>query len=194
GFIGFLIGFHRPFVRVSSAFCSSRSSALRFRRQTMSRKRAAVGDLAPHDMDSKHASLMQDYLLLQDEFATLKDRVHSAKTRRATLLAEVRFLRRRLKELKETPPTPKENLIPSAVPQTTSKKNPVPSMKFHALRKPFRTGGSDHSTQRKPLNDNVSLVRAPKPPIFGNRPDVFVKAVSEKRKISWQDQISLECK
>ncbi|GLJ47184.1 hypothetical protein SUGI_0996040 [Cryptomeria japonica] len=178
----------------------------------MSRKRAAVGALVPHDVDSKHASLMQDYLLLQDEFAALKDRVQSAKIRKATLLAEVRFLRRRLKKLKETPSIPRDNETTSAIAQPmgcsgkptsrapmpesimTHKNNLLDSTKVPASREQFRTNDTDQNSQQKPFNGNVGLVSALKTSVFGNRSNMFVTAIPEKRKISWQDQISLECK
>ncbi|XP_057849959.1 uncharacterized protein LOC131060662 isoform X2 [Cryptomeria japonica] len=56
----------------------------------MSRKRAAYTPPLRSNMDDKHASLMQDYLLLQDEYVSLKDQLQTAKLRKTTLLAEVR--------------------------------------------------------------------------------------------------------
>ncbi|KAH9299248.1 hypothetical protein KI387_030930, partial [Taxus chinensis] len=69
----------------------------------MSRKRAADSPLVLNNMDAKHASLLQEFLQLQNEFAALKDRLQVADMRKTTVQVEVRFLRRRLKKLKEFP-------------------------------------------------------------------------------------------
>ncbi|GLJ47187.1 hypothetical protein SUGI_0996120 [Cryptomeria japonica] len=179
----------------------------------MSRKRAAFEPVVPCNMDAKHANLMQDYLQLQDEFVAMKDQVNKSKMRKATLLAEVRFLRRRLKKLKEAPPNLRENGTVSSSPPSTSysgkptsraiapepstvprKNNLLASSKIPAIREPIRTSASEYPTERKVVNHNVGLVSALKTSVFRTKPSEFVTAMSEKRKISWQDQISLECK
>ncbi|KAH9293225.1 hypothetical protein KI387_041570, partial [Taxus chinensis] len=122
-----------------------------------------------------------------------------------------RFLKRKLKNFKETPPTLRKNETTSAIQLSTaysrkeasgafvpepsplsSKNGLLVSMKISGVQESLIGNSSDFSAQRKPFNDNTGLVSALKTSVFGNRPNVFVTAMPEKRKISWQDQISLE--
>ncbi|KAH9299253.1 hypothetical protein KI387_030935, partial [Taxus chinensis] len=146
----------------------------------MSRKRAAVGGpLFLNDMDAKHSSLMHDYLQLQDEFAGLKNRLQAVKMRKVTLYAEVRFLRRRLKKLRETPSHLKERETNSAIvpcdslPANSGKSAPEPSSQSRmnnslgttdipVFPDLLRANSSCELVMPKQVNENKGLVSAMK--------------------------------
>ncbi|GLJ47182.1 hypothetical protein SUGI_0995990 [Cryptomeria japonica] len=181
----------------------------------MSRKLKAGGSPLSNDMDVKHATLMRDYLQLQHEFDTLKDRISAAQARKATVFAEVRFLRRRLKKLKESPSNSKDKYSASPIshyPSSTAyggkstsgafapepasrspKNNLLGTMEIPVSWEPLRTKYPDEVTKKKPVSSNVELLSALKTSELRNRSNMFATALPGKRKISWQDQISLEC-
>lgn len=180
----------------------------------MSRKRAASNLPPRSNMDDKHASLMQDYRLLQDEYVSLKDQLQTAKTRKTTLLAEVRFLRQRLKMLKYSPIDSKAKESSSmdvnydssiAYTRKSSSQAVAPYASLCPKNKlldttevpmfwePHKVIGSDETVKWEGVNDNIGLVSAPRVAVFRNGPNIFATTKAGKRKISWEDQISLEC-
>ncbi|GLJ47183.1 hypothetical protein SUGI_0996020 [Cryptomeria japonica] len=176
---------------------------------------AAQGSPASNDMNAKHSSLMEDYLQLQDEFAALKDRLQAAKMTKATLNAEVRFLRLRLEKLKRSPSDLGEKEINSVImpfnsltayrskavsgavmpePSSHSPMNNSPgTTEIPVFRELLRTNGSEELIKRNPVNEHSGLVSAPKISALRNTTNVFSITMAGKRKVSWQDEISLKC-
>lgn len=84
-------------------------------------------------MQSKYQNLLQDYLELQKEFVSKKKKFKSAIEKRDTLLAEVRFLRRRRKHLLKTKSVkpPALDCDPVHLPNFDSKGKNVESNRGH---------------------------------------------------------------
>ncbi|GLJ47174.1 hypothetical protein SUGI_0995890 [Cryptomeria japonica] len=181
----------------------------------MSRKRAAYTPPLRSNMDDKHASLMQDYLLLQDEYVSLKDQLQTAKLRKTTLLAEVRFLRQRLKMLKYSPIDSKgkesssrtincessiaytrKSASQAVAPDSSSlspKNKSLDTTEVPIFWDPHKVIVSEETVKWEGVNDNIGLVSAPRVSVFRNGLNTFATATAGKRKISREDQISLEC-
>ncbi|KAI3468357.1 hypothetical protein Pfo_025020 [Paulownia fortunei] len=165
-------------------------------------KRASVSFGQSHAIDDeakgklKYQTLLKEYLELQREYVSRKRKLQAAKQKKETILAEVRFLRRKHKYLSKCR-APNEDKVPLHLPNSAIESN--------ALQ-----GGRNHSTsEAAPENlDQVlvsnSLVKNEE--AEGNEQeheeDVrFTKNLKNhlihdkvvgKRKITWPDQVTLK--
>ncbi|XP_022754449.1 uncharacterized protein LOC111302847 isoform X2 [Durio zibethinus] len=143
----------------------------------------------------KHQNLLQEFLELQKEFVSIKKKLQTVSQKRETLLAEVRFLRRRYSDLSITQSQEYELLQDSVQLQ-----NPCLQSKM------AKNYGINEAVERGPCslpdldpNDREE---------GGKRSQVDVQAPSRKekkpkncfingkrvkqKKISWQDQVALQ--
>ncbi|OVA01339.1 hypothetical protein BVC80_1797g22 [Macleaya cordata] len=173
-------------------------------------------DSSPYAFDEetrtrfKHQSLMQDFHELQKETEAMKKKLHKEKQKKFTLLAEVRFLRRRYKFLmkNQSPKTPllERDLARQQAPEMhrealrMPKPSPVLDLnqisngeeeagEFQVHEEPLRMEKKPKNylirrgdEQQQPSDVNLSVCRE-----IVNGPNR-----SGKRKISWQDQVALK--
>ncbi|KAH7523957.1 hypothetical protein FEM48_Zijuj06G0067100 [Ziziphus jujuba var. spinosa] len=167
-------------------------------------KRVSVNSLhsQPVDEDARvklrHQSLLQDYLELQKEFVSKKKKVQTTMQKRETLLAEVRFLRRRHKYLlKQQHPKIKTDDV--------QQHNSDVQLKLSAKQRKYNvTEGvqSNPSTvldmkqiwshveneggkKQNHVREQVRVQKKPKNCLINNKK-------AEKQKISVQDQVALK--
>lgn len=147
----------------------------------------------------KHQSLLQDFLELQKDFVAKKKKFQTAKQKRATLLAEVRFLRRRHKHLLKIKSAelereqdciqPQKSVIESKM-HTKGRHYSITAASLEDRPPVFdpklilgaeEEGGSKEQVIREPLR----VDKKPKNCLIND------KRVG-KKKISWQDQVALK--
>ncbi|XP_039018324.1 uncharacterized protein LOC120149666 [Hibiscus syriacus] len=137
----------------------------------------------------KHQSLMQDFQDLHKETDAMRKKLQMLKERKSTLLAEVRFLRRRHKFLMQnrssyTPAeqifAPPQNMVIRSKPNMKGKKS---TGKEHSLR--HLATGSDLNQKGKTYGEKETLLTCPSPMIdlnqkqlkvFGGKEDLTLRS------------------
>ncbi|MCL7029472.1 hypothetical protein MKW94_012572 [Papaver nudicaule] len=172
--------------------------------------------------NNKHQSLIQDFNYLQKETEAKKRKLHKEKQRKLTLLAEVRFLRRRYKFLmrNQSPVTPRveRDLVRSQAPVSHKESylmpKPSPVLDLNQISNGEDELGdyyvSHHQEppmrmEKKPKRKYVRRVeqqqRLPQQHQQQHPSDANMLVCREvmngssrpgKRKISWQDQVALQ--
>ncbi|XP_026412371.1 uncharacterized protein LOC113308103 [Papaver somniferum] len=172
-------------------------------------------DEESRNMFNKHQSLIQDFNELQKETDAMKKKLHKDKQRKLTLLAEVRFLRRRYKFLmrSQSPNTPRidRDLIRSQAPVSHKESyrmpKPSPVLDLNQISNGEDDVGDYHVSHR--LEPPMRMEKKPKRSYSGLRVEQQQQHPSDanmlvcrevmngssrpgKRKISWQDQVALK--
>lgn len=147
----------------------------------------------------KHQNLLREFLELQKEFVSKKKKLQTVNQKRETLLAEVRFLRRRYKYLSMTKPLDYElqqESVQSQNPYLQSETAKSYGINEVVERRP--SSCSDFETNvvheeggrvcQADVQDQAPLRKEKKPKngLINNGKSVG------KKKISWQDQVTLK--
>uniref|UniRef100_A0A7N0TB17 Uncharacterized protein n=1 Tax=Kalanchoe fedtschenkoi TaxID=63787 RepID=A0A7N0TB17_KALFE len=166
----------------------------------MKRRGAAVdggtrGDLEAMAKVRRYQNLLQEYVELEKEFMTKKKGYESLKMKKTTLMAEVRFLRRRHQQLlriqaanKELDDFRRQSSIATHAPESTE----VPASE-PLIGKTYLTMDL-HPILAGVLEEGRSLQALPESslPLPPNKKpktcSIKEKGMTKKKKISWQDQ------
>ncbi|KAK9280177.1 hypothetical protein L1049_013864 [Liquidambar formosana] len=149
----------------------------------------------------KHQSLLQDYLELQKDFVSKKRKLQIAKQKRETILAEVRFLRRRqtyLLKIKSAKLEPEQDILQQKK-SDIQRKMHIKERKYSAREAALKNlppvldsevildGGEEEEGGRKEQEvwEPQRVEKKPKNCLIND------KRVG-KKKISWQDQVALK--
>ncbi|GER30633.1 ATP synthase subunit beta [Striga asiatica] len=136
-----------------------------------------VGDDESKDK-LKYQSILKEHLELQKEIVAKKRKLLSAKQKRSTILAEVRFLRQRLK-----------NFSNIHVPESDTQSNALHGERNHHS---FEIALESHSNEKnkeaeetvRVHKDSVEFAKRPKNPLYADRG-------TGKRKTVWPDKVGL---
>ncbi|XXG51828.1 hypothetical protein AAC387_Pa03g0312 [Persea americana] len=165
----------------------------------------------------KHQSLLQDFGELEKETELMKKRLQKTKRKKLTLLAEVRFLRRRYEFLIKNPPqeTSLEPLIPFQNPvvhREVAAKERIYTEKDFIVSRPYKhldlnaslLGGEEEAgmlkLDREPLRVDKKLKRCSTTKVAAPASNVNFSISrdvgngsdrSAKRRVSWQDPVAL---
>ncbi|GFQ04366.1 hypothetical protein PHJA_002580500 [Phtheirospermum japonicum] len=152
-------------------------------------KRGSVNFSQFNDVDDeakakfKYQTLLEEHLELQKEFVSRKKKLQAAKEKKETILAEVRFLRRRLKYLSK-----------SRVPKSDLESNALQGERNHSISEAAQQN-LDHVSNINVKNDMAEgNVRVHEDDVRFTKKlknHLIVDKSVGKQKISWPDQVSL---
>ncbi|KAK4435751.1 hypothetical protein Salat_0738600 [Sesamum alatum] len=144
----------------------------------------------------KYQTLLKEYLELQKEFVSRKRKLQAAKQKKETILAEVRFLRRRRKCLLKTQ-SPNVDEVPLHLPNADVESNALQGKGTHSTSEASPEKFDQHllpnssvKKEKGKVNEQVHEGEARFTIKLKNHL-VHEKGVG-KRKISWPDRVTLK--
>lgn len=161
-------------------------------------------------MRFKHQSLLQDFAELEKETELMKKRLQKANRKKLTLLAEVKFLRRRYEFLIKNPP--QETSLEPLIPFQNHVKERIYTEKDFIVSKPYKhldlnaslPGGEEEvgmlKLDREPLRVDKKLKRCSTTKEVAQASNLNFSISrdvgngsdrSVKRRVSWQDPVAL---